>query len=77
MGSDLPAGLAPASTLMLESRGELVPKHTEKAPRRKSTKPGKLYPEFPLYAHPLGYWSKKIEGRIRHFGRWGTPAKAM
>jgi integrase len=28
------------------------------------------YPEFPLYAHPLGYWSKKIRGKIKSFGRW-------
>lgn len=36
-----------------------------------SDRPKKPYPDFPLYAHPLGYWSKKIGGKIRHFGRWG------
>jgi integrase len=41
-------------------------KHSKAADR-----PKKPYPEFPLYAHPLGYWSKKIRGEIHHFGRWG------
>jgi hypothetical protein len=43
----------------------------EVKPARKLSKPTAPHPEFPLYAHPLGYWSKKINGRIRHFGRWG------
>src|SRR5262245_27358668 len=34
-------------------------------------RPKKPYPDFPLYPHPLGYWSKKILGVIRYFGRWG------
>ncbi len=37
----------------------------------KGERPGKPYKDFPLYAHPLGYWSKKIRGKIHHFGRWG------
>ena len=41
----------------------------------KSKKPSKPRPDFPLYAHPLGYWSKKLDGRIRHFGRWGHTRK--
>jgi integrase len=40
-----------------------------------SNRPAKPYPEFPLYAHPLGYWSKKIKGKIIHFGRWGRIEK--
>jgi integrase len=37
-----------------------------------STKrPPKPYPEFPLYAHPAGYWAKKVLGRLHYFGRWG------
>jgi integrase len=39
-------------------------------------KPAKPYPEFPLYPHTLGYWSKKINGKIRHFGRWAHVEKA-
>lgn len=34
-------------------------------------RPPKPYADFPLYTHPLGYWSKKIRGTIHHFGRWG------
>jgi hypothetical protein len=26
-------------------------------------KPPKPYPEFPLTAHPAGYWCKKIRGK--------------
>lgn len=39
--------------------------------RKAHTRPKKPYAEFPLYPHPLGYWSKKVDGKIRHFGRWG------
>jgi integrase len=43
-----------------------------RAPTSRAPKP---YEGFPLYAHPLGYWSKKIAGVIRHFGRWGRVVK--
>jgi integrase len=39
--------------------------------RKAADRPKKPYDGFPLYAHPLGYWSKKIRGDIKHFGRWG------
>jgi integrase len=51
-----------------------MPKSTRKQTWRKATgkeRPPKPYKDFPLYAHPLGYWSKKILGTIHHFGRWG------
>src|SRR5688572_30782166 len=49
-----------------------MPKPTRKTRSRKAAdRPPKPYPDFPLYAHPLGYWSKKILGTIHHFGRWG------
>lgn len=53
---------------------------TPKATSRKAhdhTRPKKPYPEFPLYAHPLGYWSRKIRGKIYHFGRWGRVVKGV
>jgi hypothetical protein len=40
-------------------------------------RPDKPYPEFPLYAHPLGYWSKKVADVIRHYGRWGRVVKGV
>ena len=42
-----------------------------------ANRPKKPYPDFPLYAHPLGYWSKKIKGTIRHFGRWGRVTNGL
>jgi len=42
-----------------------------KARKRRSAKPKKPYADFELYSHPLGYWSKKINKKILHFGRWG------
>ncbi len=33
-------------------------------------KPGKPYPSYPLFAHGNGYWAKKIQGKLRYFGRW-------
>jgi hypothetical protein len=42
-------------------------RRSRKAPDR----PKKPYLEFPLYAHPLGYWAKKVRGKLHYFGRWG------
>src|SRR5215831_11150755 len=39
--------------------------------------PGKPYPEFPLTAHPAGYWCKKIRGKIHYFGPWDDPDGAL
>src|SRR5438874_1137743 len=43
----------------------------------KPTKPGKPYPEFPLTAHPAGYWCKKIRGKLHYFGPWADPDAAL
>jgi integrase len=43
----------------------------------KPAKPSKPYPEFPLTAHPAGYWCKKIRGRLHYFGPWADPDGAL
>src|SRR5260370_1434388 len=43
----------------------------------KPAKPNKPYPEFPLTAHPAGYWCKKIRGKIHYFGPWADPDAAL
>jgi hypothetical protein len=43
----------------------------------KTTKPNKPYPDFPLTAHPAGYWCKKIKGRTHYFGPWSDPEGAL
>src|SRR5262249_8424166 len=47
---------------------------TDRAAR---SKPAKPYPEFPLTAHPAGYWCKKIRGKIHYFGPWNDPDGAL
>jgi hypothetical protein len=43
----------------------------------KPAKPNKPYPEYPLTAHPAGYWCKKIRGKIYYFGSWDDPDGAL
>jgi integrase len=43
----------------------------------KPTKPSKPYAEFPLTAHPAGYWCKKIRGKLHYFGPWDDPDGAL
>jgi integrase len=43
----------------------------------KPAKPSKPYPEFPLTAHPVGYWCKKIRGKLHYFGKWDDPDAAL
>jgi integrase len=42
-----------------------------------TAKPAKPYPDFPLTAHPAGYWCKKIRGKIHYFGPWEDPDGAL
>jgi integrase len=50
---------------------------TTPTPAGKPVKPSKPYPEFPLTAHPAGYWCKKIRGKLHYFGPWDDPAGAL
>src|SRR5262245_6366227 len=43
----------------------------------KRTKPSKPYPDFPLTAHPAGYWCKKLRGKLHYFGPWEDPDGAL
>src|SRR5262249_52987015 len=43
----------------------------------KPTKPSKPYLDFPLTAHPAGYWCRKIRGKIHYFGPWDDPDGAL
>jgi integrase len=40
-------------------------------------KPDKPTPDFPLTAHPAGYWCKKIRGKLHYFGPWSDPDGAL
>jgi hypothetical protein len=48
-----------------------------KPSKGKPPKPSKPYPEFPLTALPLGYWCKKIRGKIHYFGPGDDPDGAL
>jgi integrase len=43
----------------------------------KPTSPAKPYPEFPLTAHPAGYWCKRIRGKVHYFGPLADPDGAL
>ena len=53
------------------------PHSTALAPSGKPLKPSKPYPEFPLTAHPVGQWCKKIRGKIHYFGPWDNWRAAL
>lgn len=42
-----------------------------------STRPGKPFPDYPLFAHRNGQWAKKIRGKLHYFGPWSDPRGAL
>ncbi len=42
-----------------------------------SQRPGKPFPDYPLFAHHNGQWAKKIRGRLCYFGLWADPGAAL
>jgi hypothetical protein len=46
---------------------------TSPAGTDKSSKPNKPSSEYPLTAHPAGYWCKKIRGKLHYLGKWEDP----
>src|SRR5262245_8543008 len=67
----------PHSTLGARPAKPVEPTTALQPPPSPGGKPAKPYPDFPLTAHPAGYWCKKIKGKIHYFGPWEDPQGAL
>src|SRR3990172_5355962 len=52
-------------------------KPTSIPPAAEAAKPPKPRPDFPLYAHRVGQWAKKVRGKTHFFGVWANPEAAL
>jgi integrase len=43
----------------------------------KPVRPGKPRPDFPLYAHKVGSWAKKVKGHTVYFTKWAEDPKGI
>lgn len=63
------------------SKSEALLNSGEQPPRKPKPKPKgipkKPRPDFPLYPHPMGKWSKKIKGKIHYFTHWIDDPKGV
>jgi hypothetical protein len=59
------------------AKGEVTMFEKYSTEKSVQSKPAKPYPDFPLTAHPAGYWCKQILGKIHYFGPWDDPDGAF
>ncbi len=52
--------------------------HSNRRPANgKADRPQKPRPDFPLYAHKVGRWAKKVRGRVVYFTKWSEDPKGV